>query len=362
MLAIGRHAEYARMAIADLLHWWRQDLLTIVPAPLRGWLTRPAPTVVFQPNGDAILALRSDKDGLRTLGRWPVASDDAEGARAWAAGILANVNRRRFRIGFRVPSGTALHRTVVLPHAVLENLRQAIGYDLDRLTPYRAEDVVFDARVAALDPATATCTVELVVVPRRVLSRAIEDAAHLGIEPDFVDAQGIPIDFLAHSDVPSNRTRSRVTRGLAILALALGTGVLAIPVMRQASEAETAVAALEAAQQRAEYAARLRREISTLEAARSTLRTKARQAADPLHVLHALTTLLPDDAFLTQWEVTEGRLQITGHARSAVAILAAIEDSPLFEGTSFRAPVTQSSHPGREHFQIAASLSKEGSP
>ncbi len=357
MLAIGRHADHARETASAFFQWWGRELLACVPAALRERLRHRPPAIVFQVDGNAIQALADDRDGLRTLGRCTTGSPEA--VRGWAASIMGQADHRGRRIGLRVPDGAALHRAVTLPAAVLENLRQAIGYDLDRLTPYRAEDVVFDARVEARDPETGTCTIGLTIVPRVALLRLLNAASLLGVEPEFVHAptRGEPVDLLKHLDAVSARRKPWTTRGLVLLALVLGTTAVATPLALQAADAERLAIALETTRLQAEHVARLRREVDSLEAARSILQTRVRQAPDPLQILHALTALLPDDAFLMQWEVANRRIQVTGYARSAVAILAAIEASPLFDETVFRAPVTQSAPDGREHFQIAANLS-----
>ena len=55
-----------------------------------------------------------------------------------------------------IPAERALRRRLQLPLAVAENLRESIGFDIDRLTPFRAEEVVYQARIAGIDrPARA---------------------------------------------------------------------------------------------------------------------------------------------------------------------------------------------------------------
>jgi general secretion pathway protein L len=50
-----------------------------------------------------------------------------------------------------IPAERALRRRLQLPLAVAENLRESIGFDIDRLTPFRAEEVVYEARIAGID-------------------------------------------------------------------------------------------------------------------------------------------------------------------------------------------------------------------
>src|SRR6476620_6043460 len=65
-----------------------------------------------------------------------------------------------------IPAERALRRRLQLPMAVAENLRESIGFDIDRLTPFRAEEVVYQTRIAGMDRQRAQITCELTVVPR----------------------------------------------------------------------------------------------------------------------------------------------------------------------------------------------------
>src|SRR5690606_30869211 len=109
------------------------------------------------------------------------------------------------------------------------------------------------------------------------------------------DDSAAPVDLLSLIDDSSKGRGVWVTRALAILAVLLGVTILAIPVLRQRAEIQQVLAVLDAARSQAEYASRLRQEIDELEAARSALHGRQRQAPDALQIFHALTILLPDD-------------------------------------------------------------------
>ena len=57
-------------------------------------------------------------------------------------------------------------RRIVLPAAVEENLRQALAYDLDRHTPFKPEELYFDAAIVDRDAARSTITVDLAAARR----------------------------------------------------------------------------------------------------------------------------------------------------------------------------------------------------
>jgi len=352
----------ARGAAAEFVRWWLAELADMVPPPLRRLLSRQRPAIVFHADGATVGALRLAGGAAQPLGAWDGAGDAA----AWAQGVVARAGRAR--IGWRLAPQAVLRRRVTFPDAVLEDLRGAVGYEMDRLTPYRAEDVVYDARAVGRDRAARTCMVEVVAVPRAELDRAAALAARLQVTPAFVDAPSRLDAPRAGRDLRPRAADAGGDRWAAAgRALALGAAVLAVaalvvPEIRLRAEADRAAIAMEAARANAAHAARLRGEIEAIVAARTALEAGGRGAASPLAVLHALTALLTDDGFLTAWELGQGRVQVAGYAASATAVLTAIEASPLFEETAFRAAVVQSPQHGREAFRIGANLSPAVAP
>ena len=74
-----------------------------------------------------------------------------------------------------------LRKTIVLPAAVEENLRQALAYDLDRHTPFKPEELYFDAAVVERDPRAGKIRVDLAAARRAQSSTpAVAHAAGWG--------------------------------------------------------------------------------------------------------------------------------------------------------------------------------------
>ena len=63
-------------------------------------------------------------------------------------------------------------RRVTMPAATEENLRQVLGFEMDRLTPLRADEVYFDYRVVSRDAAAGQIAVQLAVARARSGGRA----------------------------------------------------------------------------------------------------------------------------------------------------------------------------------------------
>ena len=79
----------------------------------------------------------------------------------------------------------------------------------------------------------------------------------------------------------------------------------------------------------------------------------ARKAASPSAVmtLEAFSKILPDDAYLTELRIENGKAQMSGVARDAAALIGLIEQSGRFTRATFYAPTVRNSD-GGETFHI----------
>jgi len=80
-----------------------------------------------------------------------------------------------------------------------------------------------------------------------------------------------------------------------------------------------------------------------------------------LEVLKELTTILPEDAWLTNFSLEGNRLMIHGFASSAASLIPLLDDSPLFQNVQFASPITKGRE-SSERFKIKLELEIERSP
>lgn len=82
-----------------------------------------------------------------------------------------------------VPRGVAILRYLEFPFAAKENLRQSLGYELEKYIPFSDEDVYFDFQIISEDKENGRLTLLLVVVKKQTLARFLEipEVLHLGI-------------------------------------------------------------------------------------------------------------------------------------------------------------------------------------
>jgi general secretion pathway protein L len=250
-----------------------------------------------------------------------------------------------------------LARTLTLPAGAEADLAAALAFELERQTPFRAEEVWLGWR---REPAAGPgLVIRLVVVRREDAAAALRELADRGLAPEAVEIEGEPGIRLA---IPSLRRRrgglGLLNWALLALLIVLSLAVLAAPAWRadrETARLRTELAALKPAVDRA---LALRAEVDRLLGdAERVVRAKG-EAPAATRLLEEMTRVLPDDAWLGQFNVAEGKIEIEGVAASAAALVRAIEASPLFGAVQYRAPVSADAVTRLEHFQFAVEVER----
>jgi hypothetical protein len=126
--------------------------------------------------------------------------------------------------------------------ATEENLRQVLAFEMDRLTPFRAEEVYFDLRVLARDMAPGTLSVLLAVARRELVDARVERLRATGISRAGRDrarrrggSVSAPLDLLPSSSAAQRESsRDRLIKHVAGVSVVLLDAVLVLPDLPQA--------------------------------------------------------------------------------------------------------------------------------
>ncbi len=260
-----------------------------------------------------------------------------------------------------LPKDQVLTRSLTLPLAAEENLREVLSFEMDRQTPFTAEQVYYDFSVIARSAVERTLTVNLVLVTRRMLDKLLLQLNKRGIHPDIVTINcGDRGGFAAVNLLPAeNRQRKAVTPrlvnlALGALALLLLVSAVSLPLLDKRHKIQALEPLLETASMKAEEAHRLRKEVDELTASSRFLTDKKQSSLPLLQIIDELTRILPDDTWITRLDIKGNELQIQGQSLSAAALIPLIESSSILQNPRFRSPVTQIPRSDVERFHLSA--------
>ena len=105
-----------------------------------------------------------------------------------------------------LPPSQVLRKTITLPAAVEESLEQALAYDLDRHTPFKPDEVYFDAVVIGRDSAKKEIRVDWAAALRTVVDQACRRAEAWGATVVGVTPEA-PVGAAALAGTPSTCCR-----------------------------------------------------------------------------------------------------------------------------------------------------------
>ena len=354
------------MAIAPLvsgfLHWWGQELAELWPFG-RGRSGRPRRAIVVLPTQDGVQVFE-ERDGriVATVGDRRL------------AGLARETNGRSDPIVLRLPADRVFVRTLTLPTAALADAARIADLDLEQATPFRRADVMTAVMIPSAYPngdgaVTVQREVRQLIVKRAAIADGERLLAGYGLAPDRIDAwqpaspAGImtayDVDFRADPMSASPPGRRGLVWALAATVLLLAAISVAILVVRldaalAEAEVATAAARTEFAAAQAADAGRAAQMaiIGDIEAARVT-------EVDRLHVLATLSRLVPDGDHLISLKISGNVLEASGYARSATALVLAMERSALFARVALTNAVTYDERLDRERYTHRAEIDRK---
>jgi general secretion pathway protein L len=340
--------------IVGFLSWWFGQLAELLPAWLRGTaLRRPDALVIgaTQPldaGGEiAVWQRRNGKEAL--LGRFaPGAAHPPELPRS-----------PRLPAVLRLASTDVLQKQLTLPLAAQASLDQVLAFEMDRETPFSADEVYWNHRVEAIDRQRGTILVRLALLPKTHLASLLERLRQIGIAPRWAEVAdrddacpSLPLDG-GHG--PQHGSRRLLWPAAACCAL-LALSAVAVPFVRQAVELAKLDSEVAADRPIVAEADALRREIDELSRSAGLVKGELDKAGRPLEVLAAVTRLLPDDTYLTEAELRQRKVTLTGRSAGAARLIGTLAADGRFRNAAFAAPVTRVEALKAEIFTIVAEV------
>ena len=107
--------------------------------------------------------------------------------------------------------------------------------------------------------------------------------------------------------------------------------LVAVPFIEKERMHRELSASVGAAKEIAEETSRLRKEVDRLTTEDSFLVMRKHQTPSATTVLDDITRVLPDDTWLTRFEMQQTTVQIFGNSPRASALIGLIEGAPLFQ-------------------------------
>jgi general secretion pathway protein L len=347
--------------------WWGRALLSWLPARVRIALGMDRGRLLLQREADAI-ELRLQRLGeIRDLGHLP---GPGEGAGQTPlnidplAGLLAPAAAELPR-WLVLPAASGLRRRLLLPAAAADRLRDVVGFEIERQTPFAADAVAFDARVLGRRESDGQLEAELVVVPRTALDphlAALGPLASTLAGVDVAAADGAPLGVNLLPPALRRRTADpwRVWNLVLAAVAVLGTIALLWQLLDNRREAADRLQTqIERGAAPARRAAAARAELVALLEGQAFLdRLRATRPTD-VEIIDELSRRLPDGTYLEKLAIEDDRLTLIGLSNEAAALVSRLQGSPLWRAPALAGALMPDPASGRDRFTLTADLTPQ---
>jgi general secretion pathway protein L len=340
--------------LQNALRWWLGELASFVPEVLRQRIAGLRSRTVLVDDGAELMLWRETGRERSAMGR--------------LHHRLRAADQHPLDVVLRLPTERALRVAASLPLAAERNLDQVIGFEFERLLPFRRSEAYYTHRILTRDKTARSLQVELTALPRGEIDGAVQEAARAGLH-----VASIEIPAAAAGDTPSlialekrgqegARSRGRlVLTALTAIVLLLAAAAVVLPFWQAERTRDQLTARLTAARREAELSAKLQNQIDAHLRDQHFLIDRRQHIPTVTQLLDVLTRLTPDDTWLTELQLTGSDIRLTGEAGSATGLLGLIAQAPDFRNAAFRSPVVQDAKLGRERFDLGAQIaSKDG--
>ena len=265
---------------------------------------------------------------------------------------------------FQLPTDKLVLRRISVPARAREFLPGIVRNQVERLSPWPAEQTVYGFNAEASQEDAATLDVCVFIASRAAVGSARDELGAIGLAPDRIVARTADVPTAPSvalwsrlADVP-HETVERTHRqiGVAIVAIFLLSVGLSVWAFWSASSLRGESEELSARArtlQRQLQGSRTPQAVASLPPAERAWAWKE-SVPSTVIVLEVLSRALPDAAYLTELHLDNATVRIIGLASDVPSLIAPLEHSGHLTGVHFFAPTTRGPDGSLFRFNIEA--------
>nr|WP_294916983.1 PilN domain-containing protein [uncultured Neokomagataea sp.] len=250
-----------------------------------------------------------------------------------------------------LPPGSILKRRITLPEAARTDPTRAAHYELDRLTPFQPDDIVWSLDTTPHPAPPGFIAFDLLIAPRKTFNTAQEQLTGHALAPTHLRSTSrhtsAPITLPLSHTASAKHPRHKVFVLLACLLLATPFLLQKIHLFR----INSALSTLENGRSRAEA---LQHQIMLTQLGPLAVQKEEQRNGIPLLTLQNLTDALPDDTYLTSLRLRGRQISLEGQSKEAARLIVTMRQTGHFSDVAFSGPVLRSDNHQADLFSLTA--------
>ena len=353
--------------LGDFFSWWIEQLSGLVPS----FVTRyfQADDYLLQLDVTAGKLLLVDVNGHNVIKEVAFDSDAAEPPKAFTT-ALSDINASNLDTHLILGSKDVLFIDVTLPLEAEPDLENILGYEMDRQTPFKIDQVYFDYVVDKSADDKAHMLVKLVVVPRELVDNWLDRLKQWQLCPESVGVRAgnnDDLDYLSDINLLPAELRTyhplviaKLNGLLIVAAILMLVFSVYLSLNRQSNFIEQLNSEIALLSDDVRQVQKLRKQIDHLGDESERIVEIKQQTPGVIRILNDLSIIMPQHAWLQRFELNGGQLRLQGESSNATELIGLIEASPKFQNASFTSPVVRDAKTGRDRFQLRVNLAPQG--
>ncbi len=349
--------------IQSFFSWWGEELYTFVPDGLKKVLGQSTEHILVKKDQTGIIVSVVGTKRVRRLAELP---SDEDNELAVTKLMQNHPGLSSAEVILELKPSQVLSREIQLPLAARNNIHQVVAYELDRYTPFTADQVYYDVQITGKDAEAGQLTAQLAVIPKQKLDDLCEELIACGLHPTtarLIDQnQSSPAFNLLPNELrPSISSMPKIIScAVGLLLLVMLLGLLLVPRWFEQRVIDDLEQEVNTVSKVANEVQVLTKRVETQLHETNFLLNKKRTQPVVVFMLEDLTKRMPDTTWLSYLQYKNSDLQVRGESTDASSLIALIEASPVFHNTRFVSPVTRNSASNTDRFQLSMAVLNGG--
>jgi len=346
--------SWRKSALPGFLSWWGAQLKEMLPRAWRDWLEQNADQLWVVENEGKVELYRVGSEGKEQLLSFSDA-DELMRNKIQIEQVFKDFGKDKPAVWLMLSNEQVLKKSIRLPAAVQDDLGQMLGYEMDKHTPFKADEVFYHHKVTGLHGAMVN--VSLVLIPKNDISGLISQLQRAGLDLDGIDIveKGLSGKYNLLPDASRTRNSSTESRNLIVLSL-LTIVLMASAMLLHIDVLDKRIEALQDMQQDSTAAAKnvvaLRHSLEAEIKASGYIVGEKENTPSLLHVISELTAATPDDSWVQRLEVKGTEVKIQGQSAAANVLLEKLGALDGYDDVQIQGAVTEDRKSGLERFTI----------
>ncbi|MBF0134054.1 MAG: pilus assembly protein PilM [Magnetococcales bacterium] len=355
---------YLQNELSRFFSWWIGELSSLIPAKIYGMLKTGSNCLVIDVLDTEIRIGRFQGEGFKDLAQIESSYQNSDNIRNAIKKIIRQ--QKANQIIFRIPEAKTMVRILPdFPKIMENNLEEALFFELEKLTPFRPDELWLDYRICGKNSEKGTIDIQMAMVPKKTILEFVELGRSWGVEPDQVDLVGddaskqTKFNFLKHAqNIRPSRFRS-INWIQSMLVPSLLAGVILFPMFHQYQTLQKVNRQVDQIRIKAERSMIVRDKINHLVSESKFFSEYKNNLPTFAEVLEDLTKIMPDDTWLVRLGVSRTSIKISGYAKSASNLIEIIERSNTFTDVVQSSSFVRDPKLERERFKFSFQLEQK---